>query len=647
MQFTGAPGGKGIDEYVNAKLKYIQTIRHDFGTLFEMMFSERENIFWEENDGFNILRTTYGECSERIRRRAATLKKRLQEMHMEQDAVVGLYMDNSRSWIEIFWCILLCGCRPLLMNLRMSDGMIAGVMEAMQVSLVISDGKEFSCATLLQDDILPAEEPLKEGPCGTEILMTSSGTSENIKICAYTAEEIYTQISNAGSIIRESKRMRTHYEGGIRQLTLLPFYHVFGLFAVYFWFGFFSRTFVYLPDMNPQTVLNTVRKHKVTHIFAVPLFWDSVYRAAMSTIRGRGQQTADKFARGMRLAAKTEDVPVIGKALRKLAFREVRQNLFGESVQFCITGGSAIRPEVLRFFNSIGYHIANGYGMTEIGITSVELTEKKSVLNSGSIGRPMASVRYELAQAGALQVTGESIAHAIIEGGKRTVLTQRTMQTNDIMRQESGRYYILGRKDDVIISPTGENINPDVMEQAFDLPGTEGYSLIAAREKEQIVPTLIVSVKPYTMPARLAKLSETIQQQIADNNFTGQISRVVFVTDRLMTPAEIKVNRKRLARDYQRGALHQIGTEEQRDEQVRTLLQEQVAQLVAEVLDKNAEEIGVESDFFLDEGGSSLDYYALAGRIQSEFGCDITGESTRSLSNIRDICAYLEERMQA
>lgn len=637
----------GIDKYVSEKLERAKSLKRDFGTLFGMMFCEGANIFWETNDGFQIQKTTYAECEKRIRLRAKTLSVLLQERGVAPDAVVGLHMENSLDWIEIFWSILLSGRRPLLLNLRMTDGMLANVLEMMDAALVISEGKEFAVQTLYAENVTEADKPISETECGREIFLTSSGTSENIKVCSYTAEEIFAQISNAADIIRENKKIKTHYEGSIKQLTLLPFYHVFGLFAVYFWFAFFSRTFVHLPDMNPQTVLNTVRKHNVTHIFAVPLFWDIVYRSAMATIHRRGEKTFDKFMRGMRIAEKLEDVPVLGNAFGKLAFREVRENLFGDSIQFCISGGSAIRPEVLRFFNAIGYHIANGYGMTEIGITSVELSEKKSILNTASIGCPMRSVQYSLNKNGVLRVTGDSVAHAIVEGGVRTRPELRSVVTNDVMEMKNGRYYILGRMDDVIISENGENINPDITEQIFKLPDTNGHCLISVRENGKAIPALIVSVKKYTMPERIRALSETIRRQIEENGLSGYISRVVFVTDPLMTPAEIKVNRKRLARNYAEGRLHPIDEGERRDDEIKSLIEERVAQLVAETLDKEMGQIGTDCDFFLDLGGSSMDYYAFAGKLQEEFGIDITGESAKSLSSVRAISAFLEERLHA
>ena len=32
-----------------------------------------------------------------------------------------------------------------------------------------------------------------------------------------------------------------------------------------------------LNDLSPSTIVNTIRRHKVTHVFAVPLFWEKVF----------------------------------------------------------------------------------------------------------------------------------------------------------------------------------------------------------------------------------------------------------------------------------------------------------------------------------------------------------------------------------
>ena len=74
-----------------------------------------------------------------------------------------------------------------------------------------------------------------------------------------------------------------------------------------------------------------------------------------------------------------------------------------------ISGGSTINLKTLEFFNAIGYHLANGYGMTEIGITSVELSDKKKLLNSGSVGLPFKGVEYRI-EDGRLLVRGDCLA---------------------------------------------------------------------------------------------------------------------------------------------------------------------------------------------------------------------------------------------
>ena len=62
----------------------------------------------------------------------------------------------------------------------------------------------------------------------------------------------------------------------MKLLMFLPLFHIFGLVASYFWFAFFGRTFVFLSDYSPNTILSTIRRHKVTHLFAVPLLWDTL-----------------------------------------------------------------------------------------------------------------------------------------------------------------------------------------------------------------------------------------------------------------------------------------------------------------------------------------------------------------------------------
>ena len=137
---------------------------------------------------------------------------------------------------------------------------------------------------------------------------------------------------------------------------------------------------------------NTIKRHKVTHLFAVPLFWQKVYEAAIKEIKNKGEKTYNKFLKGMKLVNK----PLIGNYIKNKKFKEIRDQLFGDSISFMITGGGHINQETLTFFNSIGYRLANGYGLSEIGITSVELSDDEKIINSGSVGHPLYGVMYKI-----------------------------------------------------------------------------------------------------------------------------------------------------------------------------------------------------------------------------------------------------------
>ncbi len=641
---NGTLGGfSSANAFVEAKLKRFDSMERTFRSLREMMFSEKRNVLYEQSKGFQIVTTTYGEAYERIRRRTATLRALLADA--QPNAAVGIYMRNSLEWIEVFWSVLSAGFRPLLMNLRLDDDTLASALAQTEAVAVISDEKRFGVRTLLADEVVPADEPGDAEVFGTELLVMSSGTSSSIKICAYSAQEFYYQIHDSFQIICECRQMKKMYKGNIKQLAFLPFYHVFGLIAMYIWFGFFSRTFVHLSDLAPQTILNTIRRHEVTHIFAVPLLWDTVYAQALKTIKERGEATWRRFNRALAIADRIGDTPCLGPLFRRLAFREVRANLFGNSISFLISGGSEIRPQVIRFFNHIGYHLADGYGMTEIGITSVELSSRARVLNACFVGKPMSSIQYRIGPEGELWVRGGATAKYIIENGRVTP-NDDWFNTHDLAECIDGRYRILGRKDDLVVAPSGENLNPNVIEPRFALSGASAVCLIRTEDDGCCVPTLLVAVNRHLPSERLTAVEQQARARIAELGLSAQIGRVALVAEPLMTAQEFKLNRTRLARDYAAGTLPLVHPHAAASAQDEDELYAVIRQAFATALDKDAGDVGDDADFFLDEGGTSLDYFAMVSALQEEFSIAFPTVAGKSLSTVRAFHDYTEAALK-
>ena len=636
-----------IKQFIRYKLGTLNEAEQSFKGLFPLMFSEPGNTFFEKNVGGKIVKMTYGEAKEEVLRRTKAVRELLKGA--PEDSAVGFYMQNSAEWLIDFWAILAAGFSPVLLNLRLEDGSLEDALRSSEAVAVISEGKRFSIRTITEEELVEltaklasegAEEASSDRPFGTHFYIMTSGTSSRGRLCAYSAPGVFEILRNSRKILIDNHFMQRHYKGELKHLCFLPFYHSFGMIAVYLWFGFYARTFVHLPDMKPETILTTVRLHEVTHIFAVPLFWNKVYEAAMRTIKSQGEETAARFEKGMGLMDRVADKPALSRFLSKKLFGQVRENLFGESIAILISGGGNQRTDVLRFFNHIGYYMTEGYGMSEIGITSVELSDKPSLLMTGSVGKPFESLSYEVRD-GRLLVRGTSMADYVITGGvRRDIDGEKWFETGDLVDVKDGHYYILGREDDLIPAENGENLNPNMIEEKVVVPGTDQACLVSVRENDHVKPVLILKLTPFTAKD-LDAVREAAYARLKELKLSEAIERVVLTEDELIQGNEFKLNRKRISRDLQAGKLHEAGSLSDGEIPEDDLFLH-VRELYAEALDKEPEDVGFLTDFFLEEGGSSLDFLTLLSTVQRDYGITLPVTETETAFSLRDVYEYLK-----
>ncbi len=643
MKCNNLGGCRTIDSFVQKKLEALKHTNRSFADLFEFMFSEKAAVLHERSVGYKIVKTTYGEAYDRALNMASALREKL--TGVPYDSIVGIYMENGVEWIEAFWAVLAAGFQPLLLNLRLAPAVLEQALTDSQAVSVIADHGTFSLPTISPAELTAPSGERVTGAFGTRIYVMSTGTSTHVKICGYGAEQFACLVSDSAYIVRVCKQIKRHYKGELKLLTFLPFYHVFGLIAMYIWFAFFSRSFVHLNDMEPQTILNTIRRHEVTHIFAVPLFWERIYEAADRTIAARGEATVKKYRKGVSLGRKLDGSPALARAFRRIAFREVREQLFGDSVQFMITGGSPIRPEALDFFNDIGYHLANGYGMTEIGITSVELSMSARRRKTGSVGEPLPSISYRIGENGVLMVRGASLA-ASIRQGQETVerRPEDWFSTGDLAECVNGYYRILGRVDDLILLPNGEMLNPNLIEPTLLSPAVTEACLINAAEDGGAQPTLLLSVDRGISTDRLATLEDAVANHLKTARLDTHIKRVVFVPGTLFSPSDFKLNRITLTRRYLAGELASIASDTPPAAALETELERRVAALFATALGMDVSRIAADSDFFSDLGGSSLDYFAMISALKEAFCLPFVETEEVSFHTVHGVCRYIEEQ---
>ena len=641
MKLTNINGFSDIDKYIEDKVNRYGAEEKSFATLQKYMFSEKNNVLAEVLEGYRIKKVTYGECDEKIFTVATAFSFTLQ--NVQKGALVGLYMQNSLRWIQTFWALLACGYRPLLLNSRLSKQVLQQTLVDCAVAAVISDGEQFCVPTYMADEIFAQDTGEKFLPTawGEEVLFMSSGTTGSVKLCAYTAENFYYQLCGTADIIKNCPQIRAHYDGELKLLALLPFYHVFGFCAVYLWFTFISRTLVFLRDMNPQTLLATVKRHKVTHIFAVPLVWDTIYKKSMRSIRERSEKTYQRLEKALDKASKGGKIT---QKIVKAKCKEIREGLFGESIRFLITGGSAIDEKVVRFYNGIGYHMANGFGMTELGITSVETSMRIKTRNACSIGAPFKAAEYSVSEKGELLVKSRARASRILQDKVENVTDfEAWFSTNDLVERRGKAFYHQGRRDDLIVCKNGENLNPELVEKSLIASGVRVFCLFA---DENGKPTLLANIEPCFSAEKLQVVYKSVKQTVADNRLDGEIEQIALTTDDLLEKGAFKLSRKKIARKYAAGEYRLVDMQNA-DGYVETalsVLEEKIRKCFAEVLQKDEKEVGMCSDFFTDLGGSSLDYFVLLDTLKTELQMETAFADGEKLSTAQEFYDLLKNK---
>lgn len=645
-------GHPSIGSYVGSKLRALRESDGSFEAIFPMMFSERENTVWEETRGYRIVKTSYGEVFDEAVRLSGAIRERFSRLG--KGSVIAIAAENGPLWIALLWGVLRAGFNPLLVNPSLGRDALSSVLAESSVAGVVTDSKAlpFPCPEILPEgcaavaaDSLTGGEGFEPDGFGTEIIFLSSGTSSHVKCCAYGARQIKSQILDAAYIIRKSPDAKKHCDGELKLLALLPFSHIFGFTAVYLWFSFFSRTFVRLGDLSPSTLVNTVKKHRVTHIMAVPLFWEKTCSAAMKEIAARGDRTLSKFRKGLAVSLRLGRVPALGRAFSRVAMREVRENIFGDSIRFAVTGGSLVSRETLEFFNGIGYPLRNGYGMTETGITSVELSSRTDVLCSGSVGKPLPSAVYSLNEAGELISSGTSRAIRTSSDGVVTPMPA-DFNTRDLARTDrKGRWFIAGRSDELVIDSSGENLNPSLIEPLFSGCGAKEVCLCrTGRDGGAPVATLVLSAGRYASPATAEAIKNSAEDLLSSEGLTGRIGRIFITCAPLMEEGDFKLNRRKVGERVSSGAIAPADIAETAFEAADRSLYLRVRAAFEAALPGAREGVADTADFFSDCGGSSFEWFAMAEALSEELGISFP-RSAEGLSTIKDIYNFAEDNL--
>jgi long-chain acyl-CoA synthetase len=267
-----------------------------------------------------------------------------------------------------------------------------------------------------------------------------------------------------------------------RTVSFLPLAHVFERLAGHF-LMFASGAMVAYAE-SPDTLREDFGLIAPTVGTSVPRVYEKIYaaireEAAVSSPRKRIFEWATDVGR----AYTDAEEPGLGLRARhriadRLVFSSVRDALGGE-IEFLISGGGSLSPDLCRLYHGMGLPIFEGYGLTETApVISVNPPEAPEI---GTMGPPVIDMETKL-DAGAIPTTGEKpVGELLVRGPNVTAgywnrpdatedafTGEGWFRTGDIVEETDAGYLVFReRAKQLLVLSTGKNVAPGPIEDAF------------------------------------------------------------------------------------------------------------------------------------------------------------------------------------
>ena len=642
---------KIVTENIEALKNAPQTFESIY-TIIKNRFTSETFGEWLENG--EVCKMSYYELYERVDEFTKAVNAYYASNVWGDSEFVGIFLENSVDWVALFWGILQAGLKPVLLNTRHNISINNEIVNEMDLAFVVSEDDRIDRAVSVKTLLAAGKDKKLDKNSiawADEIILITSGSTSKPKIISHSGKTICLQVEMSADIVKANQSIQYNAKLDIHNLAFLPFYHIFGLIATLMWFMFFGRGFVFLPKYDAQSIQFVCKRVGVTHFFAIPLVWNKTVAALEREVAKQGK--TEKFNKAIKFSNKLQNIfPLLGPIIvRKIIFKKVRRQLMGERLAFLISGGGFIAPRTLEVLNGLGYSIYAGYGLTECGVICVELSRNAKFRNGTSTGKIFSNVKYKISEEGELLIPNDHSMNGIYVDGKFNEFKDEFYPTNDLVNvDETGRLHIIGRLDDVIIGPNGENISPEEIESRINkgaftqeamincqLPGSDEKQMIlvladdgsmGAFEKASSLKGVYASIDTLTMSERPVKVLNLIGSM--PENFKG-------------------IDRKDLASKLENQVLFATECTRPTDEEVtRTRTAEyteligKVCDVYAEVLNKDRSEI-TETSNFISLGGDSMQYVEMLSKVNEVTGRPITMTETPLITPMA-IADYLIEQ---
>jgi long-chain acyl-CoA synthetase len=235
-----------------------------------------------------------------------------------------------------------------------------------------------------------------------------------------------------------------------------------------------------------KVVIDDIKDGKVTFLIGVPLLYDKVMTAINAGYQKLSPVIRIPFnlLRKKALAEAKKGNPEFGRKV----FRFIRKKAGLQSIKIMVAGGGPLNPDTADFFDSFGFNMVQGYGMSENSpLITVNTPHHK---NNESVGLPVSYTDVKI-----LDPTPEGIGEIACkspsvmlgyfeneEATKEVITDDGWLLTGDLgYRDEKGFLFIKGRKKNLIVGSGGKNVYPEEIEMHFAGSGIIAEALVVGR----------------------------------------------------------------------------------------------------------------------------------------------------------------------
>ena len=387
---------------------------------------------------------------------------------------VVLWGQNGIEWVGAFFGCVMRGVIAVPLDAAGSLGFAARVIAETNPRLVVGDTQllgqlmpetasiafeDFGIA--LNSSTAAMIEPRLDLDTPLQILFTS-GTTAEPKGIVHTHRNVLASVAPIEWEIQKYLKYERVVHP-LRFLHTLPLSHVFGQFMGLWIPPLLAAEVHFESRLQAQRLIDTTRRERISVLAAVPrvleLLRDSL------TVQDAALQADIEAAKGESVWK------------RWWHFRRIHRT-FGYKFWAFVCGGASLSRDLESFWNTLGFALIQGYGMTETAAL-ITLNHPFKV-GKGTIGKVLPGREVEIREDGEILVRGDMVSTATWRNGEMEQASSPWLATGDLAkRDDEGQLHFLGRKSQVIVTSSGLNIHPDDVEAVLNAQaGVEASAVV-------------------------------------------------------------------------------------------------------------------------------------------------------------------------